>query len=160
MLSSYDSTALSAGETPPRFAPTAMPRPSTSAWAANSTSARSWSAAASISESLVLQFQTKMEPIDLSTVRRWQRTVRSLPIKLLVESQGQKTEYSAYTLDISNEGARVRTDVELKAGQTVGVLPREECRTVLRSRVVWVGGPGSKHEGEAGLEFLPDISTD
>jgi hypothetical protein len=101
-----------------------------------------------------------MEPADLSAMRRSQRTVRSLPIKLLVESQGQNTEHSAYTLDISNEGARVRADVELKAGQTVGVLPREKCRTVLRSRVVWVGGPGSKHEGEAGLEFLPDNSTD
>jgi hypothetical protein len=51
-----------------------------------------------------------MKSADLSAVRRSHQTVRSLPIKLLVESQGQNTECSAYTLDISKEGARVRTD--------------------------------------------------
>lgn len=56
-------------------------------------------------------------------------------------------------IDRSREGFRLRGSFRLRLGQVVEVLPSDELRSIRRN-VVWVGKPGSKQEGEVGLQAL------
>jgi hypothetical protein len=42
----------------------------------------------------------------------------------------------------------------LKRGQVVEIIPDEDPLNVSRCHVIWVGTPGSKHEGQVGLQIL------
>lgn len=56
-------------------------------------------------------------------------------------------------IDRSPEGFRLRGSFRLRRGQVVEVIPSDELRSI-RCNVVWVGKPGSKQEGEVGLQAL------
>ncbi len=86
--------------------------------------------------------------------RRSERISVGIPLKLLVESQGRKVEQDARTVDFSQLGVRVQSRAVLTPGQTVEIIPNEEPRYLLPSRVVWVGKAGSQRYTQAGLEFL------
>lgn len=57
-------------------------------------------------------------------------------------------------VDRSSEGYRLRGSFRLKRGQLVEVIPREDELNAIKCSVVWVGKPGSKHEGEAGVQTV------
>jgi hypothetical protein len=42
----------------------------------------------------------------------------------------------------------------LKRGQVVEIIPNEDQLNISRCSVVWIGKPGSKHEGQVGLQVL------
>jgi Tfp pilus assembly protein PilZ len=90
--------------------------------------------------------------------RRSERVVTSLPVKLLTDANGQRLEYSAHTLDISEGGVGIRTDAPLMPGQKVAIILECEHVPPLRSRVVWVNRRETGQEIDAGLEFLPGVS--
>ncbi len=55
-------------------------------------------------------------------------------------------------LDSSKEGFRLGGIHNLRRGQVVELVLGESSPGSARCRVVWIGKPGSKQEGEAGLE--------
>jgi hypothetical protein len=57
-------------------------------------------------------------------------------------------------LDSSPEGFRLMGTFRLKRGQVVEIIPDEDPLNVSRCHVIWVGSPGSKHEGQVGLQIL------
>jgi hypothetical protein len=77
-----------------------------------------------------------------------------MPITLLTYSDGAKAFHEAFTINLSIGGARVRASVPLMAGQTIEIIPRQNPRLSIPSRVVWVGKSGTTSEGEAGIEFV------
>ncbi len=86
--------------------------------------------------------------------RRSERIFTSIPVTLLVDVDGRKVAWDAYTVDLSQLGVRVRAHVALTPGQTVEVVPSEGPKYAVRSRVVWVGEADSGRDAQAGLEFL------
>jgi len=57
-------------------------------------------------------------------------------------------------LDSSKEGFRLRGSFHLRRGQVVELILDEDPTSPERCSVVWVGKPGSKQEGEVGLEIV------
>ena len=92
------------------------------------------------------------------TTRRSERIFVSMPITLRLEPETAQVTHSASTVDLSEMGARVRTDAPLAPGQALEVIP-SEAGSAVPSRVVWVGPAGSAWAGEAGLEFLQSLSA-
>ena len=57
-------------------------------------------------------------------------------------------------LDSSKEGFRLRGSLHVRRGQVVELILDEDAPNSERCSVVWVGKPGSKQEGEVGLEIV------
>ena len=86
--------------------------------------------------------------------RRLRRIPAQLPIKLVLGSLFTKSACQAFTLDISQAGARVRASVPLSPGQSVQVVPSEGLKRAIPGRIVWVSRLVAGPDGEAGIEFL------
>jgi len=84
---------------------------------------------------------------------RSQRIPATIPIRLVVESEGFKVEHDASTVDLSLRGVRVRTLLSLFPGETVGIIPRGDSRHAISARVVWTRHVGTDPRSLAGLEF-------
>jgi hypothetical protein len=89
-----------------------------------------------------------------SLPRRSDRIFVRLPVTLLVDSDQERVAQDAFTVDLSQLGVRVRTDLSLAPGQSVDVFPNRGLKHPIPSRVIWVGEHGAPQHGEAGLEFL------
>jgi hypothetical protein len=76
-----------------------------------------------------------------------------MAVIMFVETEREKEQCEALTLDVSALGARIQAGVSLTPGQVVEVVPGDGADPVA-GRVVWVGKPASEVEGQAGLEFL------
>jgi hypothetical protein len=92
-----------------------------------------------------------------TAVRRSERLLAKLPIKLRLKGQGIKVVLDAVTVDLSPHGARVRVDAAMARGQPVEVMPMLGRGSVLRSRVAWIGAGDSSLAGHVGLEFLSPL---
>lgn len=93
-------------------------------------------------------------PIDSSFIpRKYEREPIRKIAHLLLQSGEEQLGAGAYTLDISAQGSRLHTPLELVPGQIVEFQP-EDSNFITRCRVVWKGSPSSACEGQAGLEFL------
>ena len=92
-----------------------------------------------------------------SLPRRSDRIYVRLPVTLLVDSETEKIAQDAFTVDFSQLGVRVRTDLSLSPGQAVEVFPNRGLKHPIPSRVIWVGGQRTLQECEAGLEFLKPL---
>ena len=57
-------------------------------------------------------------------------------------------------VDVSERGFRLHGNFRLRRGQAVELILDEEPLSAVRCNVVWIGKPGSKQEGEAGLETV------
>jgi hypothetical protein len=57
-------------------------------------------------------------------------------------------------VDSSKNGFRVRGSFRLKRGQVVEIILDEDPLNPVRCSVIWVAKPGSKQEGEVGLETI------
>ena len=71
-----------------------------------------------------------------------------------MESQGRKLGHVGSAIDLSQQGARIQTEVPLSPGQTVDLVPSGGIGVGTPCRVVWVRAPDPSKTGEAGLEFL------
>jgi len=83
--------------------------------------------------------------------RRSKRIPARFRVTLLIDSPAGRTAHPGVTLDLSEGGVRVQTNVGLALAQSLGVVfsrQPEPCR------VAWVGSAGSRQQGEAGLQFL------
>ena len=79
----------------------------------------------------------------------------SLVVNLGVASAGRREQrFPCLILDSTQEGFRVRGTYRLRRGQIVEVILGEDPLNAVRCCVIWVGKPGSKYHGEAGLQSL------
>lgn len=84
--------------------------------------------------------------------RRSERTPTEQKIMLVTTPGAMPRNHEAVMVDVSDHGARVRTNVALKPGQSVELVNTQKgpsASYVMRSQVVWM----SKAGGEAGLRF-------
>jgi len=92
--------------------------------------------------------------------RRAERRLASKAIALLVDSDHERIANTAFAVDLSHLGARIRTPVRLEPGQRVTVIPREGKAFAVPSRVIWVNASQYDSGSEAGLAFLePQIPS-
>ena len=89
----------------------------------------------------------------LSRSRRSKRTVTKQRAGLIINLKGRAERLPCLVIDSSLHGLRLRGSFRLKRGQVVEVLSNDGLLTA-QFRVIWVGKPGSKQEGEAGLETI------
>ena len=92
--------------------------------------------------------------------RRSERRIAKIAIVVFVEKEDEREGCDAFTVDVSELGARIQAGISLTPGQMVEVVPVNGSDPV-PARVVWVGATASELEGQAGLEFLNpfDISA-
>lgn len=86
--------------------------------------------------------------------RRAERRPAAKDIALVVDSERSEIAGQAFAVDLSQLGARIRTQARLEIGQRVTVIPREGKAFAVPSRVVWINAQSSEDEPEAGLAFL------
>jgi PilZ domain len=86
--------------------------------------------------------------------RRCRRVAVNKQIAVVVDSDRDEIANTVFALDLSELGARIRSNLNLLPGQRVTVIPRAGSdHHAVSSRVVWVS-QGSGRSGEAGLAFL------
>jgi hypothetical protein len=86
--------------------------------------------------------------------RRFQREELYKGASLVVTLGGQEERLPCLVLDSSPKGFRVGWTSQLRRGQAVEVILDEDPLNPVRCKVIWVGKPDSKQEGEAGLESV------
>lgn len=99
-----------------------------------------------------------MAVANTSSSRRCERKAKTIPVSLELKGGPSMSDGSAFTLDISLRGARVRTKLPLFPGELVGVVPKGDIPHAIPARAVWV------REDEfmwtyAGLEFLDTMEA-
>lgn len=57
-------------------------------------------------------------------------------------------------VDSSQDGFRLRGNFQLKRGQVIEVIPKDDPLDMIQCSVVWIGKEGSKQEGEVGAEIV------
>ena len=73
---------------------------------------------------------------------------------LVVNLDRNQKRLPCLVLDSSEDGFRLRGSFHVRRGQIVEVVLDEAPLNAVRCSVVWVGKPGSKQEGEVGLETV------
>jgi len=89
--------------------------------------------------------------------RRAPRSKVSQPLVLVVDSARNQIAHRAFALDLSDMGARVRSQIHLEPGQLVTVIPNEGVEQGIQSRVIWVERSGAQEE--AGIAFLQPLGA-
>jgi PilZ domain len=96
-------------------------------------------------------------PNDAINRRRSERKKVTKSFVLFVDTERDRIANSAFALDLSALGTRIRSTVTLVPGQLVTIVPREGSEQAIPSRVVWVGEAGSPRSGEAGIAFVEPL---
>ena len=86
--------------------------------------------------------------------RQSNRIVTKNRASLLVSFKGHVERHPCLVVDRSQAGFRVRVGSKLRRGQIVEVCLDEDPGNPVRCSVVWTGKPGSKQEGQAGLQTV------
>jgi hypothetical protein len=86
--------------------------------------------------------------------RRSKRIVLKKRASLVVNLERIAKRLPCLILDSSPEGFRLMGTFQLKRGQVVEIIPDEDPLNVSRCHVIWIGTPGSKQEGQVGLQLL------
>jgi hypothetical protein len=75
-----------------------------------------------------------------------------MTVTLVIE--GDEAEYLGNTVDLSQDGLCLQSEVVLATGQPVSLLLGTEPNYLVKARVAWVGKVDSAQHGRAGFEFL------
>jgi hypothetical protein len=92
--------------------------------------------------------------------RRLKRVALKKRASLVAKLGRQEERIPCLILDSSQDGFRLRGTARLRRGQVVEVILDEDPLDQVRCSVVWVGKPGSKHEGEMGLQITGEVDTE
>jgi hypothetical protein len=98
-----------------------------------------------------------MRAVPDTGLRYFQRIPATIPIRLVVESEGFKMEHEASTIDLSLRGVKVSTAIALLPGETVGIIARGDSRHAISACVVWVERVETGPRCLSGLEFLETL---
>ena len=94
-----------------------------------------------------------MPTMPAHEARRSKRVVIKKGASVVVDLGSQPRRVPCLIVDSSSDGFRLRGGFRLKRGQLVEVIPGDELNAI-RCSVVWIGKPGSKQEGEIGLQAV------
>ncbi len=86
--------------------------------------------------------------------RQLKRIVAKKRASLVVNLERNQMRIPCLVVDFSKRGFRLHGSFRLRRGQAVELILDEEPLSAVRCSVVWIGKPGSKREGEAGLEAV------
>ena len=86
--------------------------------------------------------------------RRSKRTVLKKGASLVVNLERIPKRLPCLIVDSSPEGFRLMGTFRLKHGQVVEIIPDEDPLNISKCYVIWIGKPGSKQEGQVGLQLL------
>ena len=92
---------------------------------------------------------------ESSSPRGADRKPVQIAVTLVIE--GDEAEHRATTVDLSNYGLRLRSDVTLLPGQRVDLLISTRPDCFIKARVAWVGKSDSAQTGQAGFQFLQPL---
>jgi hypothetical protein len=97
-----------------------------------------------------------MQVVPHAKERRFERVSATIPISLLMQREDTSSEHEGWMVDISPNGARVRSAYVLFAGQIVGITAAGDAARAIPYRVVWVKPSSSGClAGLASLEAAP-----
>jgi hypothetical protein len=96
----------------------------------------------------------KMPSLPVPEGRRPQRVLARARASLIINLDQSQKRLSCLVLDSSKEGFRLRGSFRLRRGQLVEIVLDDDPLGAVRCSVVWVGKPGSKHDGEVGLQTV------
>jgi hypothetical protein len=86
--------------------------------------------------------------------RRLKRLMSKVRASLVINLERKPERLPCLVLDSSKEGFRLRGSFHVRRGQLVEIILDENPVRAVRCNVAWVGKPGSKQEGEMGLETV------
>jgi hypothetical protein len=86
--------------------------------------------------------------------RRLKRVIAKKRASLVINLQRNQTRIPCLVVDSTEKGFRLHGHFHLRRGQVVELVLDEDPLSAVRCSVVWVGKPGSKQQGEAGLETV------
>ena len=95
-----------------------------------------------------------MLSLSIPLGRRSKRVVSRKRASLVINLDRKPKRLPCLVLDSSKEGFRLRGSFHLRRGQVVELILDEDPLRPERCSAVWVGKPGSKQEGEVGLETV------
>lgn len=90
--------------------------------------------------------------------RRLKRTPLKKRASLIVKHGRQSERIPCLILDSSQDGFKIGGASRLKRGEHVELILDEYTSNTVSCRVMWVGKPGSKQGGEAGLRTTTGIA--
>ena len=73
---------------------------------------------------------------------------------MVVSAEGRQRRVPCLVIDSTEDGFRLQGHFRLRRGQVVELILDEDPLSAVRCGVVWVGKPGSKQQGEVGLEMV------
>ena len=91
--------------------------------------------------------------------RRSNRILQKKRASLVVNLDRIPKRVPCLIVDSSPEGFRLSATLQLKRGQVVEIIPDEDPLNAARCSVIWIGKPGSKQEGQAGLRLLDSTTN-
>jgi hypothetical protein len=92
--------------------------------------------------------------LPTSERRRLKRTVLKKRASLVVKRGRQEERIPCLILDSSEDGFKMGGAFRLKRGQVVEVILDDHSFNTVLCNVMWIGKPGSKQEGEVGLQMV------
>jgi hypothetical protein len=95
-----------------------------------------------------------MPSLPVPSGRSSQRSSSKTRASLITGLKTNPKRCPCLVLDSSKDGFRLRGSFHLHRGQVVEIILDDDPGSPVRCSVIWVGRPGSKHEGEAGLQTV------
>jgi len=95
-----------------------------------------------------------MPSVPVPEGRRSKRVMSKRRASLVINLDRNQKRLPCLVLDSSKKGFRLHGSFRLRRGQEVEIILDEDPLMCVRCSVVWVGKPGSKQEGEVGLETV------
>lgn len=86
--------------------------------------------------------------------RRSKRIVLKKSASLVINLERIPKRVPCLVVDSSAEGFRLKGAFGLKRGQVVEIIPDEDPLNIWKCHVIWIGKPGSRQEGQVGLQLL------
>jgi hypothetical protein len=90
--------------------------------------------------------------------RQSAREAVTIPVAMLVESEGETIPHPSRMVDVSVWGTRLKTRLVVPPGLRVRVASPKGPAFAVPAKVVWSRRPVFGEEAEVGLEFLQPIS--
>jgi len=93
-------------------------------------------------------------PSSVPEGRRSKRIATKKRASLVINLDRNLTRIPCLVVDATDRGFRLHGDFRLRRGQVVELVLEDEPFSAVRCNVVWIGRPGTKQEGEAGVETV------
>ncbi len=105
-------------------------------------------------------FLTMAETESFFEDRGNRRIAMNIPVRLIIDPQGTRTEHVVQMLNASEWGARLRTGIRLDSNKIIEVVPRANSSSGVLGRIVWSAELGPSRETETGVNFLAPCGVD